>query len=334
MSYNNNNKSSVIKSNKSPVIITHANWEPTNIRLGPKKLNVHGGASIAIISNQTNAWPSISSPPMTTWGLNEQKSMDDPNKIKYSVAHQFPSKEYPSTEADAFLAKIKAFDDKIIDLMTDNSVTYWGKPKSREVVADTFVSSLKYPGQQGAKDYSKSPTWNPKIRIYPDQQGCDDWKLEIYNQHRNRVFPNKDHISVAELLPKLSICKSLAKCNIYISGASWGITWTLEQTMIVADRINRSITGVCQFDQDDDDNEPTTTDDHNYTTIEPPTTHTPTTPPTTTYIEPTPPTNNTNNTYIHDDEEPPTTITEPIPPIVVATIFNPPTIKKRVVVKK
>lgn len=244
------NKSSVIR---SPVIISHASWEPTNFRLGPKKPNIHGGYSVAIISNQTNAWPSIASPTMTTWGLNELIDREDPSKVKFSLSHQFPSPEYPSPECDAFLDKIKIFDEKVIDLMTDNSALFWGKSKIRDVVADTFVSSLKYPGKQGAKLYDKAPTWNPKIRVYPDQHGNEDWKLEIYNAQRNRVFPNKHNIPVATLLPKLCQCRTLARCNIYISGPSWGITWTLEQTMIVAEKINRSVIGVCQFDPVDDE---------------------------------------------------------------------------------
>lgn len=250
--YNSNKSSVAVAAAKSAAIINYTNWDPTNHRLGPKKPNVHGGFAVAIFSNQTNAWPSIASPTMTTWGLNAQESKEDPNKLKYSLAHQFPNNEYPSPECDAFLAKIKAFEDHIVDLMTRESLNMWGKTKSRELVLDQFVSSLKYPGPIGQKRYHEAPTWQPKIRVYSDpNSGKDDWKLEIYNAQRNRVFPNNEHISVEQLLPKLAQCRSLAKCAIYISGAAWGITWDLQQTMVVAEKINRSINGVCQFDDDE-----------------------------------------------------------------------------------
>lgn len=253
---NNYNKSSTTK---SPVTISYENWDPTNIRLGPKKTNAYGGHSVAVFSNQTNSWPCIKSPPMTTWGLSEWKDDSGKANPKYSISHQFPTEAYPSPECNMFLAQLKAFEEKVIDLMTANSYMYWGKEKIRAVVLDGFTSSIKY----SKKAPEKAPTWNTKVRIYMDPNvGYDVWKLEVYNAKKQLVFPNPNNpdVCVMDLIPKLSACRTLAQCSIYIGAtAGWGITWTIVQTMVMSEKQNHAITG-CQFDDDDDDEDVEITD--------------------------------------------------------------------------
>ena len=240
------------------IVLNINDWNPEEIKYMAPKVNAMGGKSINIISKQTNRSLHISTPLLMTWGISDftdEKTGESDGK--YSISLQFPNDEYRNDATDAFLAKLLAFENQILEDSVKNSELWWGEKKSLEICRDRFFPFVKYSKNKDTKkiDYSKPPTFRPKVTCYDNK-----WGLEIYDTNTNLIFPCENDSSglpktPMEFVPKLSRVACGIQCTgIWIGGKGFGASFKIFQCIVKPVEIVKvSGTGICQFQLSDDD---------------------------------------------------------------------------------
>jgi len=225
-------------------IIDGTTFNVENIRYSPPKANSAGGKSVNILNKDTKSGLRIACPLMLTWGAAD---FVDPktgqSNGKYDLSLQFPSEEYKTEEADAFLKNMIAFEEKIKGDALVNSKDWFGKVhKNAEVVDALWSPILKFSKDKvsGEPDRSKAPTMRVKIPIW---EGV--WKCEIYDEDENKLFPSPDNqSSPIEFLQKGTNLATLIQCGgIWFANGKFGVTWKLIQAVVQKPRA--SLTGSC-----------------------------------------------------------------------------------------
>jgi len=220
----------------------------------PAKINAQGGKAISIISNQTGRSLHISTPMMTTWGIND---FTDPatgvSDGKFNISLSFPNDQYKTEKTDLFLEKMRQLEQAMLDAAVVNSETWFGKKKSRELVEDSFYPILKFPKDKVSKqiDKTKMPGISAKVPFY-EKEG--KWNVEIYDTKGELQFPNaNEELEPAHFVPKLSTCAAVLQCGgIWIGGKGWGVTWKLVQA-VVKPKMVETVFGRCQIKLDDEE---------------------------------------------------------------------------------
>lgn len=265
------NKSSAPK--RAPSVLDFSKWEPSQCMMGAVKANPSGlGRNAPVMSAQTNgSWPSIRTPELMSWGASEYIDSEKPDAAgKWSLSLQFPSSDYPSPEGDMFRAKLEEFDRRIIKLISNVSESVYPKFRSEESVSDMFTGSLKFPKDKAIKtkiDYTKAPTFNPKIRVYPNAEGTQEWNVTVYNNDKKIIFPPEqvlkanltpevdettgEYVSIAQHIPKMARVVALVQPKVWILDKTCGVTWNLQQVKVVQTKTSHGIEG-CQLDSDDE----------------------------------------------------------------------------------
>ena len=217
---------------KSPIIIEYPDWDVTQNKYMPPKVNDKGGKAITVISKQTNRGLSVSTPLMITWGISDFCDEQGNSDGKFAMSLSFPNDEYKTPESDEFLKKCKDFENQILDDAVANSEVWWGEKMSRELVKHTFFPFLKYSKDKNTKktDYSKPPGLKAKVPCYNDK-----WACQIYDPELNLLFPSDKNPQATpmDFVPKASSVVCGLQCTgIWIGGKGWGITWKLIQCIV------------------------------------------------------------------------------------------------------
>ena len=241
-------------STSKAVVLNVSEWVPSEIKYMQPKTNDKGGKSINVISKQTNRGLHISTPLLNSWGISDYVSDDSlVGNEKYSISMNFPNEDYSTPAADAFLAKLKQFENQILDDAVKYSEIWWGEDISREVLKHTFFAFIKYSKSKDSKkiDYSKPPSIRAKVPNYNGK-----WGVEIYDTKSNLIFPcANETITPMDLVPKLSQVACVLQCGgIWIGGKGWGLTWKLVQC-VVKPREVVSVFGKCHIQLSDADRE-------------------------------------------------------------------------------
>jgi len=243
---------------KSPVVLSVADWAPSNARFMQPKVNERGGKSISIISGQSNRGLHISLPFLNTWGISDyvdEKTGESDGK--YSISLSFPSEEYATPATREALDKLKAFENYILDMAVQNSEVWWGEQMSREVAKHTFFPFLKYSRNKDTKkiDLTKPPTIRAKVPMYDGR-----WNVEIYNTKAQMEFPADDTSTPMDHIPPRSQVACVLQCGgIWIGGKGWGLTWKLFQCVVKKNQQAMSLRGVCNVVLDPADMEQSST---------------------------------------------------------------------------
>ena len=228
-----------------PVVLSASEWVPSKIKYMPPKVNERGGKSINMISSQTNRSLHITTPMMMTWGVADFIGDNGESDGKFSISLNFPSEEYRKPNTDAFLQKVKDFENQILDDAVRNSELWWGEEMSREVCKHTFFPFLKFSKNKDTKkvDHTKPPSIRAKVPFYSGK-----WGVEIYDTKDQLIFPcENEHLSPVDFIPKLSQVACVLQCGgIWIGGKGWGITWKLIQC-VVKPREIVSVYGKCHI---------------------------------------------------------------------------------------
>jgi hypothetical protein len=191
---------------------------------------------------------------MTTWGISD---FVDPttgaSDGKFSISLTFPNGEYANKNTNAFLEKLVAFEQAILNEAVNNSELWWGEKLTLEVLKYSFFPILKYPKIKGTKkaDMSKSPTLSAKVPFYEKE---NKWNVELYSTTGNLIFPcENDELTPAHFVPKLSNVACVLQCGgIWIGGKGWGVTWKLVQA-VVKPKETVSVFGKCHISLSDED---------------------------------------------------------------------------------
>jgi hypothetical protein len=245
-------------------VLTLPEWDVSNARFMQPKVNDRGGKSVNIISNQTNRGLHISLPFLNTWGISDyvdEKTGESDGK--YSMSLSFPNDDYATPSTREALAKLKDFENFILDSAVKNSEVWWGEPVSREVAKHTFFPFLKYSRNKDTKkiDYTKPPSIRAKVPFYDGR-----WNTEIYNIKSQMIYPADDATTPMDHIPSRSNVACVLQCGgIWIGGKGWGLTWKLFQCVVKNNHPQYSLKGVCsvhipkeELDANDDADVPTT----------------------------------------------------------------------------
>jgi hypothetical protein len=230
---------------RKPVLSVN-DWEPASVKYMPPKINDRGGKSIALISTQTNRSLHISTPLMMTWGISDFVDDKGESDGKYSISLNFPNEEYKTTVSEAFLTKLKALENQILDDAVKNSESWFGEEMSREVAKHTFFSFLKYSKNKETKkvDYTRPPSIRAKVPFYDGK-----WAVELYDTQSKMIFPCENaHVTPVDLVPKMSNVACVIQCSgIWVGGKGWGLTWKMIQC-VVKPREIVSVYGKCHIE--------------------------------------------------------------------------------------
>jgi hypothetical protein len=208
------------------------------------KINANGGKNIRIVNKNSQSALRLSTPVMLTWGASDYvEAGASQGNGKYEMALQFPTPEYNNQDAELFLENIKRFEAKIREDALKNSKEWFGKQhKSSDIIDELFTPMLKYPKIKGTSepDHYKAPTIKLKVPCYNG-----DWKVEIYDEECNKLFPSKDTpVTPLDYLKKGTNVACIIQCaGIWFTNGKFTITWQLVQALVQKPR--ESIVGKC-----------------------------------------------------------------------------------------
>ena len=245
----------------APLIVKTAEWNTSGNRYMPPKVSDRGSKSISVISTQTNRTLHIQTPLMMTWGISDytdEKTGESDGK--FSISLNFPNPGHEKASTDEFLAKLKAFENQILDDAVKNSEVWFGDELERSVVKHNFFPFLKYSKDKVTKkvDPAKAPAIRAKVPFYNGK-----WGVEIYDTKNQLIFPSDNEmISPADYIPKMSNVACVLQCGgLWFGGKGWGITWRLIQC-VVKPRENVSAFGKCHIELSPEDAELLDRDDN------------------------------------------------------------------------
>jgi hypothetical protein len=217
------------------------------------KINKSGGKAITLISTQTNRSLHLTTPLMMTWGIADFVDERGESDGKFSISLNFPLDKDANKSTDNFLAKMKAFENQILDDAVTNSESWWGEHMSREIVKHTFFPFLKYQKNKETKkiDPIKPPSIRAKVPCYDGK-----WAVEIYDTKGNMIFPcENEDMTPMDFVPKQSNVACVIQCGgIWIGGKGWGLTWKLIQCVVKPYEVV-SIYGKCHIKLSSEDTE-------------------------------------------------------------------------------
>lgn len=214
------------------VVLNIEQFNPQSIKYMAPRLNPSGGKSISIISTQTNRTLCLVTPSMMTWGISDYENKEGVRDGKFNISLCFPMDGRNTPATDAFLEKVKAMEEKILNDVVSNSKLWIGQPMNRAIAEFNMSSSLKYSKSKetGETDYTKPPSIRAKVPKYDNK-----WNVEIYDPQNNLIFPtdNNNHLEPSEYVPSLSSVVCIIQCaGIWVVNGKWGITWKLVQCVV------------------------------------------------------------------------------------------------------
>lgn len=225
-------------------IIDGTTFNTEIVMYGKAKANAQGGKSINLLNKNTKSGLRITTPLMLTWGANEYVNPEGVGNDKFEMSLQFPTDEYSNDDCRAFLANIKALEDKIKKDAFDNSAEWFGEAHEHpSVINALYTPMLKYPKIKGTSkpDYSKMPTMRLKL---PKWEGV--YKCEVYDEDGEPLFPNKNNHSASpiEFLRKGAHVACIMQCGgMWFTNGKFTITWKLLQAVV--QKPKATIQGTC-----------------------------------------------------------------------------------------
>jgi hypothetical protein len=228
-------------------IIDGTNIDTSVFSYSAPKAHSSGGKVVNLYNKHFKESLTISSPLILTWGAQEGKEQGTGKLTgKWTMALQFPSKDYTSPDTEAFLKSMRSLEAKVKADAMVNSKEWFGKEiKSAEVIEEKFNVMLKHPKKEkgGVEvDENKPPTLTVKI---PQWSGV--WKPEIYDEDGEPLFVSgkvNNHLSPLEYLkPKTHVICLLQCGGLWFVNGKISITWNLKQAMV--QKPKQSIEGTC-----------------------------------------------------------------------------------------
>ncbi|ABT15612.1 hypothetical protein FR483_N327L [Paramecium bursaria Chlorella virus FR483] len=201
-------------------IFTAKTFEPSNIKFAPVEKNKLGGKYVPLADvNGAKTRLTIQTPAMhLPFGISGYRERPDAEPTSYSADLSFRDMDTNENLATLF-NKINELDTHLVDAAVENSVSWFGKKKSRELLEDTYRKLTKV---------------DPSGKYAPVMK----FKIPMLNGKPNvQIFDtDKKPISVEDV-PKGAKVKVIAEvASIWFigSGTSWGISFRAVQILIVS----------------------------------------------------------------------------------------------------
>jgi hypothetical protein len=228
-------------------IIDGTNIDTNVFSYSAPKAHASGGKVVNLYNKHFKESLTLSTPLMLTWGAQEGHNKETGKPTgKWTMALQFPSAEYSSADAEAFLKSMRTLETKIkADAMTYSKEWFGKEIKSSEVIDEKFNVMLRHPKKNKGSievDENKPPTLTVKI---PQWSGV--WKPEIYDEDGEPLYINgkvNTHLTPLEFLkPKTHVICLLQCGGLWFVNGKISITWNLKQAIV--QKPKQSMEGTC-----------------------------------------------------------------------------------------
>ena len=199
-------------------IYTAKTFEPAAIHFGPVEKNKMGGKFIPLINDQgaktrvTLQFPTLHLP----FGLSGYREKPEDEPVSYSADLSFRGID-ENQNVKLLLDKMNALDKHLIDAAHANSVAWFGKQKSRELLEDTYRKLTKI---------DESGKYAPILKT----------KIAMMNGKPNVQIFDTDKTPIGiEDVSRGSTVKVIAEiASIWqVGSTAWGVTWRAVQILVV-----------------------------------------------------------------------------------------------------
>mgnify|MGYP001164862211 CR=1 FL=1 len=232
-------------SGSGPQVVKGASMDGANISFSAVKVNSVGGKNARIHYNGNKSALYISTPLMTTWGVNEYVD-EKTGRKSYDMSLQFPNAEYMNDDQRAFLDGMIAYEEKIKNAATTSCSKEWfNKAKmSAEVVDALWTPMVRYPKDKetGEIDTSRAPALRIKLGYWDDT-----FSTEVYDPNGVALFPSDDSngATPVDLITKGSqVATVIQSGGIWFANGKFGTTWKLFQVVV---KPRATLRGKCQI---------------------------------------------------------------------------------------
>ena len=200
-------------------IYTAKTFEPASIHFGPVEKNKMGGKFIPLTNEQGNKTKvTLQIPTMhLPFGLSAYREKPEDEPTSYSADLSFRGLD-ENQNVKTILDRMNALDQHLIDAAHANSVAWFGKQKSRELLEDTYRKLTKV---------DPSGKYAPMLKA----------KITMLGDKPNVQIFDTDKTSIGiEDVPRGSTVKVIAEiASVWQVGAGtlWGVTWRAVQILVV-----------------------------------------------------------------------------------------------------
>lgn len=221
---------STMASSTESQILVGSNFSVKDIGVGKVKVGATNGKKVTIFNSIARKPLMLSTPMMLTWGVNEN-DFEGNGKKNYDMSLQFPTAEFETEETAKFLKNMIDLEEHVMQLASDNSKDWFGKPKmSKEVLEALYTPMIRYSKDKTTGEKRGTP---PTLRIkLPYWDGVFK-NMEVFDLERNQIYPSQDDIPITEIIPKGTQIATIISCGgIWFANGKFGVTWKLFQAMV------------------------------------------------------------------------------------------------------
>jgi hypothetical protein len=228
-------------------IVDITNLDTSVLSYSAPKAHASGGKVVNLYNKHFKESLTLALPLMLTWGAQEGQEQGTKKPTgKWTMALQFPNKEYNNPDLEACLNGMRTLESKIKSDAMTYSKEWFGKDiKSVEVIDEKFNVMLKHPKKEKGgveMDENKPPTLTVKI---PQWSGV--WKPEIYDEDGEPLYINgkvNSHLTPLEFLKPKTHVICLIQCGgLWFINGKISITWNLKQAIV--QKPKATIEGTC-----------------------------------------------------------------------------------------
>jgi hypothetical protein len=229
-------------------IIDGTNIDTSLFSYSAPKANPSGGKVVNLYNKNFKESLTISTPLMITWGAQEGMDQAKNPTGKYTMSLQFPNKEYPNPDAEAFLDSMRALEAKIkADALTYSKEWFGKSITSADVMDEKFNVMLRHPKKEKGSiepDLNKPPTLTVKV---PCWKGV--WQSEIYDEEGTPLFlkgKSPAHLSPLDFIKPKTHVICLIQCGgLWFVNGKVSITWNLKQAIVQKPKTSSIVEGTC-----------------------------------------------------------------------------------------
>jgi len=207
-------------------ITKYNNFNAQDVTLSEPKLNKYGGKSVFV--NYNGKPLTLQTPRMfLPYGLNEYDVKDSSGnptgKKEYSLRLSFKGWDDKTSNNATFLEAMKSFNDVLVESGVQNSVKWFKKKHTREVVEALNSNVVQYSKDRETGEVTNE--WPPtmKAKLY---QRNDEFTCEAYNKNREEVDFKSNVVKGAWV-------QGLMSCSgVWFAGGKFGVTWVMRQLIV------------------------------------------------------------------------------------------------------
>lgn len=191
-------------------IIMYKHFDASKMSCGAVNKNRAGGNQVPLLYDGKRGSIMVQTPVMRApFGLSEYVPENGLGEAKYSIDVSFSGHQEDSKIAK-FMEIVKAVDEHMVTMGVDNSVEWFGKKMSREVVEELYRPLVK----ESKQPEKYAPTCKCKIRSIH--------KVDAFTKER-------EPFSVSDLMPGSKIKAILEFAPVWFVNKQFGVTLNILQ---------------------------------------------------------------------------------------------------------